>query len=86
MPGLDRNLGRVAFLCKQYGNAITSLSRYLEQHADDTTVRSELALSLFQREDYAGVVRVLEPIKTSLSSNAELARAYSIALEKTNQK
>jgi tetratricopeptide (TPR) repeat protein len=86
LPGLDRNLGRAAFLCKEYDDAITPLSRYLEQHADDATVRSELALSLFQREDYAKVVRVLGPIKASLSSNAELSRAYTIALEKTNQK
>jgi tetratricopeptide (TPR) repeat protein len=85
LQGLDRNLGRAAFLCKQYEQAISPLSKYLEQHADDVTVRSELALSLFQNEDYARVVQVLEPIKSSLSANPELSRVYTTALTKTGK-
>jgi len=82
LQGLDRNLGSAAFLCKQYEQAISPLSKYLEQHADDVTVRSELGLSLFKKEDYEGVVRVLGPIKSALSASPDLMQAYSTALTK----
>jgi hypothetical protein len=52
---------------------------------DDVTVRSELALSLFQEGDYERVIQVLEPIKSSLSLNPELSRAYATALVKTGK-
>jgi tetratricopeptide (TPR) repeat protein len=85
LQGLDRNLGRAAFLCKQYAAAVAPLSRYLEQHAEDVTVRSELGLSLFHTQNYERVVEVLQPIQSSLSSNPELSSAYSMALERSSK-
>ena len=83
--GLDRNLGRAAFLCQQYDQAVPPLSRYLEQHADDVNVRSDLALSLFRLREYQKVVDVLAPIQSAISSNPELADAYAISVSKTQK-
>ena len=80
LEGLDRNLGRAAFLCKQYDQAVPPLSRYLEQHSDDVTVRSALGLSLFRLGNYQKVLQVLDPIRATIQSNAELLNAYTTAL------
>lgn len=84
--GLDRNLGRAAFLCEQYEQAVPPLSRYLEQHADDVGVRSALGLSLFHLGQYEKVVEVLEPIQASIQSNPELAEVYATSVSKTEKK
>jgi len=86
LQGLDRNLGRAEFLCKNYREAIAPLSRYLDQHADDDTVRSELGLSFFQIGRYEEVVRVLDPIKSAIAANPELARAYTTSMAKLDRK
>ncbi len=78
--------GRAEFLCKNYGEAIVPLSRYLDQHADDDTVRSELGLSFFQIGRYEEVVRVLDPIKSAIAANPELARAYTTSMAKLDRK
>lgn len=80
LQGLDRNLGRAAFLCKQYDQAVPPLSRYLEQHSDDVPVRSALGLSLFRLGDYQRALQVLEPIEATIQSNPELLNAYTTAL------
>jgi len=86
LEGLDRNLGRAAFLCHQFEQAVPPLSRYLEGHADDVGVRSALGLSLFRLGEYERVVAVLGPIQSSIQSNPELADAYAISVSKTEKK
>lgn len=86
LTDLDRNLGRAAFLCRQYQLAVPPLSRYLEQHADDASVRSALGLSLFRLGEYQKVVDVLGPIHSAIQSNPELAEAYSTSLSKIDKK
>jgi tetratricopeptide (TPR) repeat protein len=83
--GLDRNLGKAAFLCNQYEQAVPPLSRYLEQHAADVNVRSELGLSLFRLGEYKKVIQVLGPIQSSIQSNPELSEAYATSLNKAKQ-
>ena len=82
--GVDRNLGRAAFLCHQYEQAVPPLSRYLERHADDAAVRSALGLSLFHLENYQKVVEVLAPMQSFIQTqaNPELSDAYSTSLSK----
>jgi len=84
--GQDANLGRAAFLCKQYAYAVPILSRYLEQHSGDTSVRSALGLSLFRLGEYQKVVEVLAPIQSSINSNPELLEVYTTALSKVEKK
>lgn len=84
--GQDANLGRAAFLCKQYEYAVPILSRYLEQHSGDASVRSALGLSLFRLGEYQKVVEVLGPIQASINSNPELSEAYTTALSKVEKK
>jgi tetratricopeptide (TPR) repeat protein len=84
--GLDRNLGRAAFLCQQYEQAVAPLSHYLEQHADDANVRSALGLSLFRLREYRKVVDVLGPIQSAIQSNPDLADAYATSLSKIDKK
>ena len=86
LEGLDRNLGRAAFLCNQFELAVSPLSRYLEQHSDDTSVRSALGLSLFRLGQYDQVVEVLRPIQSSIQSNPDLAEAYATSVSKTEKK
>ena len=84
--GLDHNLGRAAFLCQQYDQAVPPLSRYLAQHADDANARSALGLSLFRLGEYQKVVDVLGPIQSAIQSNPELADAYATSLSKIEKK
>jgi len=84
--GLDRNLGRAAFLCNQYEQAIAPLSRYLGQHSDDANVRSALGLSLFRLGEYQKVVEVLAPIRAAMQANSELANAYATSLSRVEKK
>ena len=86
LEGLDRNLGRAAFLCNQYEQAVPPLSRYLKQHSDDVGVRSALGLSLFRLGQYENVVEVLGPIQASIQSNPELAAAYATSVSKVEKK
>lgn len=86
LEGLDRNLGRAAFLCNQFEQAVPPLSRYLQHHADDVGVRSALGLSLFRLGEYEKVVAVLGPIQSSIQSNPELADAYAISVSKIEKK
>ena len=86
LDGLDRNLGRAAFLCQQYEQAVPPLSRYLEQHVEDANVRSALGLSLFRLREYQKVVDVLGPIQSAIQSNPELADAYATSLNKLEKK
>lgn len=83
--GLDRNLGKAAFLCNQYEQAVPPLSRYLEQHAADVNVRSELGLSLFRLGEYKKVIQVLGPIQSSIQSNPELSGAYATSLTEAKE-
>jgi tetratricopeptide (TPR) repeat protein len=83
---LDRNLGRAAFLCQQFEQAVAPFSRYLEKHADDANVRSALGLSLFRLGEYQKVVDVLGPIQPAIQSNPELADAYATSLSKIKKK
>lgn len=86
LEGLDRNLGRAAFLAGQLEIAIPSLSRYLDHRPDDASARSILGLALFRSGDYRKVVEVLTPIKSAIESNAELWNAYNVSLSKLGQK
>ena len=84
--GLDRDLGRAAFLCHQYEQAVQPLSQYLERHADDANVRAALGLSLYRLEEYQKVVDVLGPIQSAIQSNPDLADAYATSLAKVDKK
>jgi tetratricopeptide (TPR) repeat protein len=85
--GLDRNLGRAAFLCQQYEQAVLPLSRDLQQHPNDVEIRSALGLSLFRLGEYKKVVEVLGPLQSSnqIRSNPELSDAYSTSLNKVEK-
>ena len=85
LDGIDRNLGRAAFLCNLYGDAVPPLSRYLENHANDATARSALGLSLFHIGEYQKVIEILDPIKSAVESNPELSNAYATAQAKIKQ-
>ncbi len=82
---LDRNLGRAAFLCQMYEQAVPPLSRYLEHDPGDSTVRSTLGLSLFRLRQYQKVVEVLTPIRAAIQSNPELLDAYAISVSATQK-
>ncbi len=84
--GLDRNLGRAAYLAGDFRQAVTPLSRYLQAHPEDNSARSTLGLSLFHLGEYQKVIDVLAPLQAAIQSNPELSNAYSVSLSKTERK
>lgn len=86
LPGLDYNRGRAAFMASRFQDAVTPLTRYLEAHPEDASIRSPLAISLFMIGNYAGVVRTLEPVLSGIDAIPQVEYVYAASLVKTGQK
>ncbi len=82
LEGLDRNLGRGAFLAGQFDQAAPPLSRYLQQHPEDNSARSILGITWFRLGEYRKAVDVLTPIASVIQSNPDLANAYNVSRSK----
>jgi tetratricopeptide (TPR) repeat protein len=82
LEGIDLNLGRAAYLSNQLEIAAPALTRYLQQHPEDSNARSVLGLTWFKLGDYQKVVDVLRPIASAIHSNPEVANAYNTSLSR----
>lgn len=80
---LDYNWGRAAFSAKQYELAIAPLTRHLQSHPDDASMRSALGFSLYEMKEYSDAVEVLKPMESQISSNSRLDYIYSASLVKS---
>jgi tetratricopeptide (TPR) repeat protein len=85
MPGLDENIGRAAFAAAQYAQAVDPLTRYLQHHPQDKSLRAALGISLYMTQDYAKAVNTLQPIATPQPSSNEVAYIYAVCLLKTGK-
>jgi tetratricopeptide (TPR) repeat protein len=85
LEGLDFNWGRAAYAGHLYARAIAPLSRYLQTHLNDMSMRSALGLSLFLVQNYGAAVKVLESLATSGDANPTLAFAYAESLVEAGQ-
>lgn len=85
LEGLDYNWGRAAFSARLYAQAVPPLSRYLAAHPQEQGARRVLGVSYFMIEDYAAVVRTLQPIASSLATTPQLASMYAQSLSHTEK-
>ena len=83
LEGLDYNWGRAAFSGRQYLQAVAPLTRYLQNHPEDTGARSTLALCFFLLQDYQEALKTFQPMdRTQIDTVPVLAYAYAVALTK----
>ncbi len=85
MPGLEENIGRAAFSAGQFSQAVDPLTRYVQHHPDDASMRSALGISLYMIRDYAKAVSVLEPVAAPNPVSGEVAYIYAVCLLKTGK-
>jgi tetratricopeptide (TPR) repeat protein len=79
LPNLDSNWGLAAYRSGNYAEAVRPLTRSLQEHGADVQLRSQLAISLFKTKDYAGTLKVLEPLKQQTEATPVLAYARAVA-------
>ncbi len=83
LEGLDYNWGRAAFSGRQYEQAIAPLSRYLQDHPQDTGARSTLALCYFLLQNYQDALKTFQSIEAAqIGAVPVLAYAYAVSLTK----
>jgi tetratricopeptide (TPR) repeat protein len=85
MDGLDYNWGRAAFGARDYRQAVTCLSRYMQMHPEDARPRIPLGMSQFQLADYRGAIDTLSPLGAQLNTVPLLSYAYADSLVKTGE-
>lgn len=85
LPGLDYNWGRAAFMSSNFAQAVPPLTRYLDAHPQDTSIRSVLGISLFMAKDYATVVKTLRPLKSGMDAVPQVEYVYAASLVKTGR-
>lgn len=84
-PGLDRNLGIVAFRTGHFGKAASALSRVITINPKDELARQMLGTGYYFTKDYARAVETLHPVEAALTAKPELAYFYGIALVRTDK-
>jgi tetratricopeptide (TPR) repeat protein len=82
MDGLDYNWGRAAFGARNYRQAVTCLSRYMQTHPQDNRPRVALGMSQFMLADYGGAIDTLTPLGSQLDTVPLLGYAYAESLVK----
>lgn len=83
LPGLDYNWGRAAFSAHEYAQAIGPLSRYAQQHPQDTGARLTLGLSYFLLQHYQDALKAFESTQPAqIAAVPAVAYAYAVSLTK----
>ena len=83
LEGLDYNWGRAAFSGRQYLLAVAPLTRYLQNHPEDSGARSTLALCFFLLQNYQEALKTFQPMdQTLIATVPVLAFAYAVSLTK----
>lgn len=77
LRGIDANLGRAAFLARQYKRAIDPLSRVLAQQPENPESRAMLGLSYYKTGDYGHSIAVLKAMEDRVDATPLLALAYA---------
>ena len=85
LPGLDENWGRAAFQAGAFPRAIPLLSRALQQHPGDDTVRASLGISQYMTRDYSAAKNTLRPLDAKGNASPEVEYAYAESLEETGE-
>jgi tetratricopeptide (TPR) repeat protein len=85
LPGIDENIGRAAFAAGQFSLAVDPLTRYIQHHPQDNSLRAALGISLYMTGDYARAVTALEPVAVPTPVSNQVAYVYAVCLLKTGK-
>ena len=77
LPGIDNNLGRAAFLAKQYNRAADPLKRVVAAQPENLEARTMLGLSYYKNGEYGLTIGVLKPMQDRVDATPLLALAYA---------
>ena len=86
LAGLDLNWGRAAFSASKFAEAIAPLTRYMQSHPQNTSVRAPLGMSQYMTGDYRGSVATLQPVEQQFDSIPQIAYVYADSLVRTGRK
>ena len=86
LAGLDLNWGRAAFSASKFAEAIAPLTRYMQSHPQNTSVRAPLGMSQYMTGDYRGCIATLQPVEQQFDSIPQIAYVYADSLVRTGRK
>jgi tetratricopeptide (TPR) repeat protein len=77
LTGIDNNWGQAAFEAGQFTDAVPPLSRSLQRHPEDATIRAMLGISEYMLHDYPKALETLQPIEGHLDMFPMMPLAYA---------
>jgi tetratricopeptide (TPR) repeat protein len=83
LDGLDYNWGKAAYSGHQFAKAVGPLSRYLESHPNDISMRAALGVSLFFVQRFGQAAKTLDPIVSRGGAVPAVTLVYAQALVET---
>ncbi len=85
-PNLMRNIGRAAFLQKNYAESARALKIYVVQNPEDQRAQGMLALALYSIKNYPEAVAVFDRLGDAPMADPFMAYAWATSLARTNSK
>jgi tetratricopeptide (TPR) repeat protein len=85
-PNLMRNIGRAAFLQKNYAESARALKIYVAQNPEDQRTQGMLALALYSIKSYPEAVTVFDRLGDAPMRDPFMAYAWATSLARTNNK
>jgi len=85
-PNLTRNIGRAAFLQKDYAESARALKIYVAGNPDDQRSQGMLALALYSIKNYSDAVIVFDRLGDAPMADPFMAYAWATSLARTNNK
>jgi tetratricopeptide (TPR) repeat protein len=85
-PNLMRNIGRAAFLQKNYAESARALKIYVAQNPEDQRTQGMLALALYSIKNYPDAVTVFDRLGDAPMADPFMAYAWATSLARTNNK
>ena len=85
-PNLMRNIGRAAFLQKNYAESARALKIYVSQNPEDQRAQGMLALALYSIKNYPDAITVFDRLGDAPMQDPFMAYAWATSLARTNNK
>ncbi len=85
-PNLMRNIGRAAFLQKNYAESARALKVYVAQNPEDQRAQGMLALALYSIKNYPEAVTAFGRLGDAPMADPFMAYAWATSLARTNNK
>ena len=81
-----RNIGRAAFLQKNYAESARALKIYVAQNPQDERAEGMLALALYSIKNYPDAVTIFDRLGDAPLGDPFMAYAWATSLARTNNK